>query len=136
MRRQVTRTAGPHGRRESVRRRWARGEYDQLQPTAPGLVFPLVQLAMAQAASCGVRETQLQVRDRLTVHCTVNSVFSRSPERRKAEPPDIASLAWRSRLSVPARLLQGVSSVGTGSAGAVLGQLHVHEEVNAGQDDT
>ena len=134
MRRQVTRTVGPHGRRESVRGRWARGEYDQLQPTAPGLVWPLNFLAQAQAASCGVRETQLQVRDRLTVQCTVYSVFSRSPERRKAEPPDIALLAWRS--SVPARLLQGVSSVGTGSAGAVMGRLHVHEEVNAGQDDT
>ena len=89
------------GRRESVRGRWARGEYDQLQPTAPGLVFPLVQLAMAQAASCGVRETQLQVRDRLTVHCTVYSVFSRSPEWCEVEPPEIATLAWRSRLSVP-----------------------------------
>ena len=78
-----------------MRGRWARGEYDQLQPTAPGLVFPLAQLAMAQAGSCGVRETQLQVRDRLTVHCTVYGVFSRSPERRKAEPPDIAFRAWR-----------------------------------------
>ena len=120
--------AGPHGLRESVRGRWAREEYDQLQPTAPGLLFPLVQLAAAQAASCGVRETQLQVRDRLTFHCTVYSVFSRSPERRKAEPPDIASLAWRS--SVPARLLQGVSSVGTGDF------LKRIEEVKTGQDDT
>ena len=83
MRRQVT--AGP-GRRESVCGRWARGEYDQLQPTVPGLVFPLVQLAIAQAASCGVRETQLQVRDRLTVHCAVYSVFSRSSERARRSP--------------------------------------------------
>ena len=84
-----------------MRGRWARGEYDQLQPTAPGLVSPIVGLAAAQAASCGVRETQLQVCDRLTLHCAVYSVFTRSPERRKAEPPDIALLAWRSRLSVP-----------------------------------
>jgi hypothetical protein len=68
------------GRREPVRGRWARGEYDQLQPTAPGLVAPLVQLAAAQGRSCGVRETQLQVRDRLTVHFALHSVQCVQPQ--------------------------------------------------------
>jgi hypothetical protein len=68
------------GRRESVRGRWARGEYDQLQPTAPGLVGPIVQLAMAQGRSCGVRETQLQVRDRLTIHFALHSVQCVQPQ--------------------------------------------------------
>ena len=49
------------GRRASVRGRWARDEYEQLQPTAPGFVGPTGQLAAAQAAICGVRETELQV---------------------------------------------------------------------------
>ena len=55
---------------------------------------------------------------------------------RQAEPPDIASYMYAWRSVVPGRLLQGVSSVGTGSAGAVMSRLHVHEEVKAGQDDT
>ena len=50
------------GRRASVRERWARDEYEQLQPTMPGFVGPAGQLAAAQAAICGVRETELQVR--------------------------------------------------------------------------
>jgi hypothetical protein len=78
--RQVTTGAG---RRESVRGRWARGEYDQLQPTVPGFVFPLVQLAMAQAANCGVRETQLQVRDRL--NCSLHRVQFVQPQPRTAQ---------------------------------------------------
>jgi hypothetical protein len=79
-----------------------------------------------------VRETQLQVRDRLTVQCAVYSVFSRSPEWRKAEPPDcIHGVALKC-----VGALQGVSSVGTGNAGAVLGRLRVHGEATTGQDDT
>jgi hypothetical protein len=58
------------GRRESLRIRWARDEYDQLQPTAPGLVMAITNIAMVQAASCGVRETQLQVQQRMDVTCS------------------------------------------------------------------
>jgi hypothetical protein len=45
-----------------VRARWSRDAFDQLQPTAPGLVVPLLHLAGAQGASCGAREQELQVR--------------------------------------------------------------------------
>ena len=68
------------------------------------------------------------------------SVLSHSPDARSGArwSPQIIIVsymyAWRS--VVPGRLLQGVSSVGTGSEGAVLGRLHVHEEVRTGQDDT
>jgi hypothetical protein len=44
-----------------VRARWSRDVFDQLQPTAPGLLMPLLQLAGAQGASCGAREQELQV---------------------------------------------------------------------------
>jgi hypothetical protein len=105
-------TAGPHGRRESVRGRWARAEYDQLQPTAPGLVFPLLGLAMAQAASCGVRETQLQVRDRLTFHCTVYSVQCVQPQPGAAQSgaPSLCPLRGAQDLVCPVaagRLVRG-----------------------------
>ena len=45
-----------------MRARWSRDAFDQLQPTAPGLVLPLGHLASAQGASCGAREQELQVR--------------------------------------------------------------------------
>jgi hypothetical protein len=83
-------TAGA-GRRESVRGRWARGEYDQLQSTMPGLVMPIGALANAQAASCGVRETQLQVHEPTDFSlCSVQCVKPQPgrPEWRKVEPPD------------------------------------------------
>jgi hypothetical protein len=47
-------------RRESLRARWARDDYSQLQPDAPDLIHPLVRLAVLMNASCGVRETKLQ----------------------------------------------------------------------------
>ena len=56
-----------------MRARWARDDFDQLQPTAPGLLYPLTHLAMAQGATCGARETELQVRAlTLTVHRLVS----------------------------------------------------------------
>ena len=54
--------ASGSGRRSSVRARWARDDFERLQPTAPGLVWPLGFLAAAQGSSCGVRERELQVR--------------------------------------------------------------------------
>ena len=74
-----------------MRGRWANEEYDQLQPTAPGLVGPLSQLAAAQAASCGVREIQLQVREGLAVTWFV---VSRSPEPQILHPMNGAQGCW------------------------------------------
>ena len=47
-------------RRESVRVRWSREDYSQLQPTAPGVTAPAALLVMLQGKSCGAREAELQ----------------------------------------------------------------------------
>ena len=57
--RAVQKTAPPC-RRESVRARWARDDYSQLQPDAPDLIHPLTIVAVFMNASCGARETKLQ----------------------------------------------------------------------------
>ena len=48
------------GRRESVRVRWSREDYSQLQPTAPQVTSPATLLVMLQGKSCGAREAELQ----------------------------------------------------------------------------
>ena len=50
----------PLCRRESVRARWARDDYSQLQPDTPDLIHPLFLVAVFMNASCGARETKLQ----------------------------------------------------------------------------
>jgi hypothetical protein len=47
-------------RRESVRARWSREDYSQLQPTAPAVALPAVFLVMMPGKSCGAREAELQ----------------------------------------------------------------------------
>ena len=47
-------------RRESVRVRWSREDYSQLQPTAPGVTKPAMYLVMLQGKGCGAREAELQ----------------------------------------------------------------------------
>ena len=46
--------------RESVRERWTRDDYSQLQPEAPDFISPLMYVAIFMNASCGARETKLQ----------------------------------------------------------------------------